>query len=734
MFCDNCGQELREGAKFCPKCGTRFEKNNEYVPKLDREVQDTYSDRFEYRDNRAMNAVPEGKSKKKHNWVLYLIAVLCAAVAVFAAVMIFLTMNSGMTPQKAYKEYYKVLESEKSKIVGFEKEKRANGVVITDINNTGIPDLLYITSDGEDGSGNLYLHTLMDNEMDIEIDSDEELSGAFGDSDTIFRINEDSAIYLRNEYGLSRITYSIDDAGTRVILTEMLAKCTFDEESGEYVYMILTDSGYLESVSEKEYNKYIEDICNQDVSIIITSLSDEELNKAFPSIDDNLSDSCDRVTDKLKNNDIAPVGSVNTEPTSKVIPETQPPTEAPKIYDVDPSDLPESLYSFIYYFDYGYHTRVGDSMENTREFDCENLDNIYDKLAGMIATRASCVNLSLYPGEKTEEIWDVNSDPLHKYGKYGCVKFDEEKILWVMHNIFNISKNTSEEMLRAVLEKDENSFLQINDGKYLYEYKENGKAYLYNIIDPSENPGFDIVYEKVRYDGERYYIIYEWGFSKVNPGYETCYIEVAEKEIEGNKYWTIYRHTKDIPELPEVNTTTDTNKMSDKDIFSMFAGSYNFTSGVGAWSTQLELKSDGSFTGQYHDTDAGAGGEGYDATLYLSKFSGKFKNPEKINSYTYSFKLDEINYENEPDTEEIGDPYDSGGKANVLIKYSTAYGISGSDTVYAYTPSAPVSKLPDRFMYWVDHLRDKSTWYGAELSYKCLYAVETEQGWLGEKE
>ena len=22
MFCDNCGNELREGALFCPKCGT----------------------------------------------------------------------------------------------------------------------------------------------------------------------------------------------------------------------------------------------------------------------------------------------------------------------------------------------------------------------------------------------------------------------------------------------------------------------------------------------------------------------------------------------------------------------------------------------------------------------------------------------------------------------------------------------------------------------------------------
>lgn len=229
------------------------------------------------------------------------------------------------------------------------------------------------------------------------------------------------------------------------------------------------------------------------------------------------------------------------------------------------------------------------------------------------------------------------------------------------------------------------------------------------------------------------------GFSKVNPSSETCYIEVAEKEIDGEKYWTIYRHTKNIPELPAVTASNgtdkaDTTQSSDEEIFSMFEGNYLFTSGVGAWSTQLELKSDGTFTGEYHDTDAGARGDGYDATLYLSKFSGRFKNPQKINSYTYSFKLDEIKYENEPDTEEIGDPYDSGGKVKVLIKYSSAYGLNGSDTVYAYTPLAPVSELPEAFMSWVDRLRDNSTCNNAELSYKCLFAVETEQGWLGEKE
>ena len=349
MYCDNCGQELREGAKFCPKCGARFSDRNEYTAHMDREVQENDSDSIQ---NQTENSVSKGKDNKKPKWILYLIIAICAVAALFAAVMFFLTMNSGMTPQKAYKKYYKVLENDKSKVVEFEKEKGANGVAITDINNTGIPDVLYITNNSEDGTDKLYLHTLMDNEKDIEIDMDEELSGSIGESNTIFRIREDSAIYLRNEYGLSRITYSIDDSGTRVILTEILAKRTLDEESGEYVYMILTDSEYLESVSEKEYNKYIDDICSQDVTIIITTLSDEELNKVFPTVDDSIADSCDDAIYKLKNNDITLVGADITEPSDEVASKADQ-TEAPKekVGDFVKDDSLVAFDDVLYYVD-----------------------------------------------------------------------------------------------------------------------------------------------------------------------------------------------------------------------------------------------------------------------------------------------------------------------------------------------------------------------------------------------
>ena len=59
MYCDNCGQELREGAKFCPKCGTRFlEKAENMVEaeKDDPKAESTYIDNYEYDDNLNQNA------------------------------------------------------------------------------------------------------------------------------------------------------------------------------------------------------------------------------------------------------------------------------------------------------------------------------------------------------------------------------------------------------------------------------------------------------------------------------------------------------------------------------------------------------------------------------------------------------------------------------------------------------------------------------------------------------
>ena len=335
MYCDNCGQKLREGAKFCPKCGTRFMDKSEYAAQAKNEnsgSENTYSDSFEYKNYAEQTVASKRKKNGKSKAVYYVVAGLFAVAAIFAAVMIFLSMNSGMTPQKAYKKYFKVLQEDRGKVVDFEEKSGSKGVAITDINDSGIPDVLYITDESENGSGGLYLHTLTDNEKDIEVDAENYLTGAISEKDTLFSTGEDKFIYMRSEDELSRRIFSKDDSGNSSTMIETLAKRTVDDESGEYVYMILTDSGYLESVEEKEYNNYIDSICGQNVTIIITSLSEDELNKQFPSVEENISESCDDSIEKLKKKDIAPVGADNTEPKA---------TEDSVYISIEPTEPPE---------------------------------------------------------------------------------------------------------------------------------------------------------------------------------------------------------------------------------------------------------------------------------------------------------------------------------------------------------------------------------------------------------
>ena len=79
-----------------------------------------------------------------------------------------------------------------------------------------------------------------------------------------------------------------------------------------------------------------------------------------------------------------------------------------------------------------------------------------------------------------------------------------------------------------------------------------------------------------------------------------------------------------------------------------------FASGVGAWSTMLNLNQDGSFSGSFSDSDVTAG-EGYSYTMYCSDFTGKFTEIKKLNDHVYSMQLTDLQLEQESGTQEIID-------------------------------------------------------------------------------
>lgn len=149
-----------------------------------------------------------------------------------------------------------------------------------------------------------------------------------------------------------------------------------------------------------------------------------------------------------------------------------------------------------------------------------------------------------------------------------------------------------------------------------------------------------------------------------------------------------------------------------------------FASGAGAWSTVLEIESDGSFFGTYVDSDMGTTGENNpNGTRYVSNFYGKFGVLEKVNDYTYCAKIERLKTEEEPGSEEYED--------GVKYVYSEPYGIDGAEEIIFYLKGAPVDELPEGYLSWARCIKsniDEET----ELPVYGLYNEAEENGFVGE--
>ncbi len=166
--------------------------------------------------------------------------------------------------------------------------------------------------------------------------------------------------------------------------------------------------------------------------------------------------------------------------------------------------------------------------------------------------------------------------------------------------------------------------------------------------------------------------------------------------------------------------------------YAYMAGKYLLTRGIGGWGLEVQIQPNGCFTGNYSNTEYGERDEAYpNGTVYFSQFSGKLGNLTKINRYTYSARISEQVYDKTPGDEEIIDG----------VRYAAVpigFGEVG-ETVYIYTPDAPVSQLPQEFIDWVEWPNGKITTsnlglfglYNSDDSYfggMGFYQIETYTG------
>ncbi len=113
-----------------------------------------------------------------------------------------------------------------------------------------------------------------------------------------------------------------------------------------------------------------------------------------------------------------------------------------------------------------------------------------------------------------------------------------------------------------------------------------------------------------------------------------------------------------------------------------------FSSGSGGWGSSLSIGPNGTFSGDYHDSDMGSTGPGYPGgTISESKVSGQFTRPYQVSPTLYEVDIENLQYEKPVGSLEIKD--------NVKYEYTEVYGISKNTRMAIYLPGTPISSMPE---------------------------------------
>ncbi|MBQ7833966.1 MAG: M56 family metallopeptidase [Lachnospiraceae bacterium] len=142
----------------------------------------------------------------------------------------------------------------------------------------------------------------------------------------------------------------------------------------------------------------------------------------------------------------------------------------------------------------------------------------------------------------------------------------------------------------------------------------------------------------------------------------------------------------------------------------------------GKYPTLLQVAPDGSFSGSYKEPYPEDVGEEYpNGTIYLCNFDGKFAEPKKIDSYTYSLEVSEMIYE-----EHIGSKiYED----DIFYYYVPPVGLYDLEELVLYTPGAPLRELPVAFLESVGY-QSVSLQKDATLPFYGIYNAKEEKGFF----
>ena len=163
---------------------------------------------------------------------------------------------------------------------------------------------------------------------------------------------------------------------------------------------------------------------------------------------------------------------------------------------------------------------------------------------------------------------------------------------------------------------------------------------------------------------------------------------------------------------------------TDPSFFGQFEGmTWEFSSGAGGWSSELEILPDGTFTGNYHDSEMGETGEGYpNGSLYYSSFAGRMSLAGQVNGNVWRIRVDELK-----ETEKRGEETIDDGIRYVVTE---PYGVSEGDEMLLYRPETSLDGFTDDMKLWA-HVYDAGENPPLELHTWFLYSEKNNSGFVG---
>ena len=162
---------------------------------------------------------------------------------------------------------------------------------------------------------------------------------------------------------------------------------------------------------------------------------------------------------------------------------------------------------------------------------------------------------------------------------------------------------------------------------------------------------------------------------------------------------------------------------TDESVFEPLSAMYwYFSSGVGAWSTDLYILSDGSFSGEFHDSDMGDMADDYpDGTIYYCAFTGRMSLDGRLDENTLVIRIDSLEYDRSRPEELIEDG----------TRYIAAepYGLSAGDEMLLYQPGTPLRLLSEEMLLWTHAMEEANPPDKLETWFLC--SEKNESGFVG---